>query len=154
MLSDGCSRPSYVETRSARVYAEPRGGDGDGMCLLAERLGLGRFVWPQAEGGSISLSAAQLSMLLDGIDQQRHRRWCLSLTGQLPLKALAAFTHSRAHDLAGTARRQCRSQRRGSALARGIKDCPADRGEAQGRGGLLAAHEVRPLQRAARARAA
>ncbi len=48
--------------------------DGDGMCLLAKRLERGRFVWPQAEPGSISLSGAQLSMLLEGIDWRRPER--------------------------------------------------------------------------------
>ena len=48
--------------------------DGDGMCLLAKRLERGRFVWPQAEGGSVSLSNAQLSMLLEGIDWRRPER--------------------------------------------------------------------------------
>lgn len=48
--------------------------DGDGMCLLAKRLERGRFVWPQAENGSVSLSAAQLSMLLEGIDWRRPER--------------------------------------------------------------------------------
>ena len=42
--------------------------DGDGMCMLTKPLERGRFVWPQAESGSVSLSAAQLSMLLEGID--------------------------------------------------------------------------------------
>ncbi len=42
--------------------------DGDGLCLLAKRLERGRFIWPQATGGSVSLSRAQLSMLLEGID--------------------------------------------------------------------------------------
>jgi transposase len=28
----------------------------------------GRFVWPQAKDGAVSLTAAQLSMLLEGID--------------------------------------------------------------------------------------
>jgi len=45
--------------------------DGDGLCLLAKRLERGRFVWPQATNGSVSLSAAQLSMLLEGIDWRR-----------------------------------------------------------------------------------
>ena len=45
--------------------------DGDGMCLLAKRLERGRFVWPQATNGSVALSAAQLSMLLEGIDWRR-----------------------------------------------------------------------------------
>ena len=45
--------------------------DGDGMCLLAKRLERGRFIWPQAENGTVSLSRAQLSMLLEGIDWRR-----------------------------------------------------------------------------------
>ncbi len=48
--------------------------DGDGVCLFAKRLERGRFVWPQAESGSVSLSAAQLSMLLEGIDWRRPTR--------------------------------------------------------------------------------
>ena len=42
--------------------------DGDGLCLLSKRLERGRFVWPQASSGTVSLSRAQLSMLLEGID--------------------------------------------------------------------------------------
>lgn len=50
--------------------------DGDGVCLFAKRLERGRFVWPQAASGSIGLSAAQLSMLLEGIDWRRPiRTW-------------------------------------------------------------------------------
>ena len=45
--------------------------DGDGLCLLAKRLERGRFVWPQATEGRVALSAAQLSMLLEGIDWRR-----------------------------------------------------------------------------------
>ena len=45
--------------------------DGDGMCLYAKRLERGRFVWPQAMSGSVALSAAQLAMLLEGIDWRR-----------------------------------------------------------------------------------
>jgi transposase len=45
--------------------------DGDGLCLFAKRLEHGRFVWPQAEAGTVSLSRAQLSMLLEGIDWRR-----------------------------------------------------------------------------------
>ena len=48
--------------------------DGDGVCLFAKRLERGRFVWPQAASGSVSLSAAQLSMLLEGIDWRRPTR--------------------------------------------------------------------------------
>ncbi|HVH71082.1 MAG TPA: IS66 family insertion sequence element accessory protein TnpB [Candidatus Dormibacteraeota bacterium] len=45
--------------------------DGDGLCLFAKRLEHGRFVWPQATSGTVSLSRAQLSMLLEGIDWRR-----------------------------------------------------------------------------------
>ena len=45
--------------------------DGDGLCLFAKRLERGRFIWPQAEKGAVSLSRAQLSMLLEGIDWRR-----------------------------------------------------------------------------------
>jgi transposase len=48
--------------------------DGDGLCLFCKRLERGHFVWPQAESGSVHLSAAQLSMLLEGIDWRRPRR--------------------------------------------------------------------------------
>ena len=47
---------------------------GDGMNLFAKRLERGRFVWPQATSGSVSLSAAQVSMLLEGIDWRRPQR--------------------------------------------------------------------------------
>jgi transposase len=42
--------------------------DGQGLMLLSKRLERGRFVWPQAIEGRVALSAAQLSMLLEGID--------------------------------------------------------------------------------------
>ena len=48
--------------------------DGDGLCLFAKRLERGRFVWPQATGGTVSLTRAQLSMLLEGIDWRHPQR--------------------------------------------------------------------------------
>ena len=47
---------------------------GDGLCLLAKRLERGRFIWPQATSGTVTLSQAQLSMLLEGIDWRRPER--------------------------------------------------------------------------------
>jgi transposase len=47
---------------------------GDGLCLFAKRLERGRFVWPQATEGSVHLSSAQLSMLLEGINWKRPER--------------------------------------------------------------------------------
>jgi transposase len=48
--------------------------DGDGLCLFAKRLEKGRFIWPQATEGTIHLTVAQLSMLLEGIDWRRPER--------------------------------------------------------------------------------
>ena len=45
--------------------------DGDGLCLFAKRLERGRFIWPRADGGTVALTRAQLSMLLEGIDWRR-----------------------------------------------------------------------------------
>ena len=48
--------------------------DGDGLCLFAKRLERGKFIWPQAREGVVSLTRAQLSMLLEGIDWRRPER--------------------------------------------------------------------------------
>ena len=42
--------------------------DGQGFCLFAKRLNKGRFVWPMVKDGAITLTPAQLAMLLEGID--------------------------------------------------------------------------------------
>ena len=42
--------------------------DGQGLVLYAKRLERGRFVWPQAKDGALTLSTAQLAMLIEGID--------------------------------------------------------------------------------------
>ncbi len=46
-------------------------GDDDRLCLFAKRLERGKFIWPQAANGTVSLTPAQLSMLLEGIDWRR-----------------------------------------------------------------------------------
>ncbi len=57
------------------VFRGKRGGlikvlwhDGQGMCLFAKRLERGRFVWPRTEGEAVTITAAQLGYLLEGID--------------------------------------------------------------------------------------
>jgi transposase len=56
--------------------------DGDGLCLFCKRLERGKFIWPQATEGSVSLTRAQLSMLLEGIDWRRPQRtWDPQLAG-------------------------------------------------------------------------
>ena len=48
--------------------------DGQGLCLYAKRLERGRFVWPRVENGAVHLTAAQLAMLLEGIDWRTPQR--------------------------------------------------------------------------------
>lgn len=45
-----------------------------GLSLLAKRLEQGRFVWPQAQDGVVSLTAAQLGLLLEGFDLRAPRQ--------------------------------------------------------------------------------
>jgi transposase len=50
--------------------------EDSGLCLFAKRLERGRFLWPKAENGTVLLTRAQLSMLLEGIDWRRiERTW-------------------------------------------------------------------------------
>ena len=42
--------------------------DGQGLCLFTKRMDSGHFVWPVTDTGRVSLTQAQLSMLLEGID--------------------------------------------------------------------------------------
>jgi transposase len=48
--------------------------DCQGFCLFAKRLEKGRFIWPVTRAGAVTLSPAQLSMLLEGIDWRAPRR--------------------------------------------------------------------------------
>lgn len=46
--------------------------DGSGLCLYAKRLERGKFVWPRTQGAAAArLSAAQLAMLIEGLDWVR-----------------------------------------------------------------------------------
>ncbi len=56
--------------------------DTQGACLFSKRLERGRFVWPAAKEGKVSLSPAQLSMLLEGIDWRAPQKtWRPLMTG-------------------------------------------------------------------------
>jgi transposase len=57
------------------VFRGKRGGlvkllwhDGQGLCLFAKRLEKGRFIWPVTVGEPVTITAAQLGYLLEGID--------------------------------------------------------------------------------------
>ena len=79
--------------------------DGQGLLLLAKRLERGRFVWPQATSGSVSLTPAQFSMLLEGIDWRMPMRthspnWRRELlyeiaSGAPPMAGAVEVGHSR-----------------------------------------------------------
>ena len=56
--------------------------DGVGIALYAKRLERGRFQWPTPSGGAVSISAAQLGYLLEGIDWRNPvRTWRPSRAG-------------------------------------------------------------------------
>jgi len=56
--------------------------DGQGFCLFAKRLEKGRFIWPITKDGSVTLTPAQLSMLLEGIDWRAPQRtWQPTVAG-------------------------------------------------------------------------
>lgn len=45
--------------------------DGTGLCLFAKRVERGSFVWPAVKEGAITLTSAQLAMLIEGLDWRR-----------------------------------------------------------------------------------
>jgi transposase len=46
---------------------------GQGFCLFAKRLEKGCLTWPVTKQGSVSLTPAQLSMLLEGLEWRNPR---------------------------------------------------------------------------------
>ena len=49
--------------------------DGQGLVLIAKRLERGKFVWPRATSGVVSLTPAMLSMLSEGMDWRMPAAW-------------------------------------------------------------------------------
>lgn len=45
--------------------------DGSGLCLFAKRLEQGKFVWPPIVDDSLHMTAAQLALLIEGMDWRR-----------------------------------------------------------------------------------
>ena len=45
--------------------------DGSGMCLFAKRLESGKFVWPPIVDGQMTLTPAQLALLVEAMDWRR-----------------------------------------------------------------------------------
>lgn len=58
--------------RSRRAdYLKVLHWDGSGLCLFSKRLEKGKFVWPPLVKGSFSMTAAQLALLIEGMDWRR-----------------------------------------------------------------------------------
>jgi len=58
--------------------------DGNGLCLFSKKLQQGHFVWPSLRetGVTITVSSAQLAMLIEGIDWRTpERTWRPALAG-------------------------------------------------------------------------
>jgi transposase len=45
--------------------------DGSGMCLFAKRLERHKFVWPPIVDGTLTLTPAQLALLVEAMDWRR-----------------------------------------------------------------------------------
>jgi transposase len=45
--------------------------DGSGLCLFAKRLEKSRFVWPPIVDGTMTLSPAQMALLVEAMDWRR-----------------------------------------------------------------------------------
>jgi transposase len=62
---------SYVLKTKKKILLDAGWGVhtiGQGACLFSKRLEKGRFVWPSPADGKVAVTAAQLAMLLEGID--------------------------------------------------------------------------------------
>ena len=67
-------RDPLIQRRRLFRQAEPPLWDTQGLCLFAKRLESGRFTWPRSSEGVAYLTAAQLGLLLEGIDWRAPRR--------------------------------------------------------------------------------
>ena len=56
--------------------------DGQGACLFSKKLERGRFIWPSAADGVVTITSAQLGYLLEGIDwRMPQKTWRPTATG-------------------------------------------------------------------------
>ena len=57
--------------QSVHLPRQARYWDGSGLWLLAKRLEKGRFVWPPIVEGAMTLTPAQLAVLIEAMDWRR-----------------------------------------------------------------------------------
>jgi len=58
--------------------------NGTGFCLFTKRLEHGGFLWPPSlkAGETLSLTSAQLSLLIEGVDWRApEQHWCPAIAG-------------------------------------------------------------------------
>ena len=73
IMTFGSAQPhhAYVFANSRANRLKVLVHDGVGLWLAARRLHQGKFAWPQHQGGTLSLSRAQLDALVLGLPWQR-----------------------------------------------------------------------------------
>ncbi len=71
LRADPYSGAAFVFRSRRGDYVKILTWDGSGLCLFSKRLEKGRFVWPPIVEGGMRLSAAQLALLIEGIDWRR-----------------------------------------------------------------------------------
>jgi transposase len=71
LRNDPYSGAAFVFRSKRGDYVKILTWDGSGLCLFAKRLEKGKFVWPPIVEGALQLTAAQLALLIEGIDWRR-----------------------------------------------------------------------------------
>ncbi|MFV0281767.1 MAG: IS66 family insertion sequence element accessory protein TnpB [Rhodoblastus sp.] len=71
LRNDPFSGAAFVFRSKRGDYVKILTWDGSGLCLFAKRLEQGKFVWPPIVEGALQLTAAQLALLIEGIDWRR-----------------------------------------------------------------------------------
>ena len=61
----------FVFVSRNRVRAKILQWDGTGLCVYAKRLEKGRFMWPPIIDGAMTLTPAQLAVLIEAMDWRR-----------------------------------------------------------------------------------
>jgi transposase len=83
MQCDPLSGHIFVFANASRNRLKLLFWDGSGLWVCAKRLEKGRFRWPEAKSGEtkVTLSAAELTLLVGGIDlaATKQRRWYRTL---------------------------------------------------------------------------
>jgi len=76
LREDPLSGHLFVFANASRNRLKVFYWDGSGLWVCSKRLERGRYRWPDAAGrdGKVELSAAELTLLLSGIDLEKTRR--------------------------------------------------------------------------------